>query len=92
MDVATKVGPEVASGFICQKRCHKDPGFLYWTPGVNMGNSSDGMGQCWRGPEQAVTEDGCDIVIVGRGITGAEDVGAEARRYAKAAWEALSKR
>ena len=36
--------------------------------------------------------DGCDIVIVGRGITSATDVAAEARRYAQAGWESLTQR
>uniref|UniRef100_A0A915D799 Uridine 5'-monophosphate synthase n=1 Tax=Ditylenchus dipsaci TaxID=166011 RepID=A0A915D799_9BILA len=64
----------LVSGFICQKRCHDDPSFLYWTPGVNLSCTEDGLGQQWRTVEQAVAVDGCDIIIVGRGISAASDV------------------
>lgn len=91
VDIA-KENSSIVSGFICQKRCHSDPSFLYWTPGVNLSNTSDGVGQQWRTIEQAIISDQCDIIIVGRGITGAADVSAEACRYAEAGWEALNQR
>lgn len=42
--------------------------------------------------EQAIINDGCDVIIVGRGISSANDVAAEACRYAQAGWAAFSKR
>ena len=47
------------------------------------------LGQCWRSVKQAIINDQCDIIIVGRGITRAKDVACEARNYAHEAWEAL---
>ncbi|CAD5226351.1 unnamed protein product [Bursaphelenchus okinawaensis] len=92
---AVKVGQElreIVGGFICQKRPVDDEGFLYWTPGVNLAAKSDGKGQNWRGIEEAIIDQGNDIIIVGRGITKASDPAAEAEKYAKAGWEALQKR
>ncbi|KAI6189123.1 hypothetical protein M3Y98_00428600 [Aphelenchoides besseyi] len=82
----------VVSGFICQKRCADEPRFLYWTPGVNLSQSTDGKGQHWRGVKEAIVDDGNDIVIVGRGITNAKDIKAEAKRYQEAAWATLQSR
>lgn len=61
---------------------------------MNLRKSIDGKGQRWRGPEHAILEDGCDIIIVGRGVTDAADddkMVEEARKYANSAWEALTK-
>ena len=43
-------------------------------------------------PREAVGERGADLVVVGRGITGAEDPGIEASLYRKEAWEAYLER
>ncbi|KAI1719833.1 orotidine 5'-phosphate decarboxylase / HUMPS family domain-containing protein [Ditylenchus destructor] len=87
-----KENSRFVSGFICQKRCLDDPSFFYWTPGVNLSATDDGLGQQWRTVERAIAADGCDIIIVGRGITSSTDVAAEARRYAQAGWEAFRQR
>uniref|UniRef100_A0A7E4W8Z5 Uridine 5'-monophosphate synthase n=1 Tax=Panagrellus redivivus TaxID=6233 RepID=A0A7E4W8Z5_PANRE len=82
--------PQTVSGFICQKRPSDEPGFLYWTPGVNESAKTDGRGQQWRSVADAITRDGNDIIIVGRAITQSADAGATAADYAKrsfAAWE-----
>uniref|UniRef100_A0A914D0Z9 Uridine 5'-monophosphate synthase n=1 Tax=Acrobeloides nanus TaxID=290746 RepID=A0A914D0Z9_9BILA len=84
--------PNFVGGFICQKRCHDDPSFFYWTPGVNQEQRGDGAGQQWRSIQQAVTQDKNDIIIVGRAITSAQDVKAEAERYATAGWSSLISR
>ncbi|VDM44891.1 unnamed protein product [Toxocara canis] len=83
---------DVVSGFICQKRCTNDPSFLYWTPGVNLDAASDGAGQQWRSVDEAIGEQGNDIIIVGRAITNSADIHTQMRRYRDAAWEALIKR
>ncbi|KAL3117318.1 hypothetical protein niasHT_009529 [Heterodera trifolii] len=99
--IGRECGDKLVAGFICQQRCsgesndgteqqQKHQQFLHWTPGVNLsGASGDGLGQRWRTPAEAVARDACDIVVVGRGITGAADIGAEAQRYARVAWDAL---
>ncbi|KAH7727823.1 orotate phosphoribosyltransferase [Aphelenchoides avenae] len=82
---------DVVAGFICQRRCSSDPGYLYWTPGVRE-DKTEQDGQQWRTVERAVVEEGNDIIIVGRGITEASDPAAEAAKYAKNGWDALQKR
>uniref|UniRef100_A0A1I7SBI6 Uridine 5'-monophosphate synthase n=1 Tax=Bursaphelenchus xylophilus TaxID=6326 RepID=A0A1I7SBI6_BURXY len=83
---------DTVAGFICQKRVVEDESFLYWTPGVNLSAKSDGKGQNWRGIEEAIFDQGNDVIIVGRGITKAADPAAEAQKYAQAGWAALQKR
>lgn len=73
--------PDYVLGFICQKRLH--PNFLHFTPGVNLSQKGDKLGQQYRTPQQAIEEDGCDFIIVGRGIIGHPNPleAAEAYRY-----------
>ena len=74
--------------------------FLNFAPGISLppegeeegGVRGDGKGQKWRAPEEVVKKDGIDVVIVGRGILGADDRAREAERYRKAAWEAYEGR
>ena len=68
-----------------------DP-FVYMTPGVNLAESGDALGQQYRTPHSVVVGDGCDVVIVGRGVYGAADPAAAAARYAKASWDAYLER
>ena len=96
-------------GFIAQHRMedvglregekrNKSEDFLILTPGVGLDATGDGLGQQYRTPEQVVTESGCDIIIVGRGIYGKPgnmDVGEiqrQAERYRKAGWDAYLQR
>uniref|UniRef100_A0A915MFL5 Uridine 5'-monophosphate synthase n=1 Tax=Meloidogyne javanica TaxID=6303 RepID=A0A915MFL5_MELJA len=81
VELAEKLGNNLISGFICQKRCSENMG-------VSLNKSTDGKGQKWRGPEQAILNDGCDIIIVGRGITEAENVEEEIKKYREIAWNA----
>jgi orotidine 5'-phosphate decarboxylase subfamily 1 len=66
-------------GFISQKRLHPD--FLHFTPGVHLASPGDPLGQQYRTPEEAIKRDGCDFIIVGRGITESTDPLKEADRY-----------
>ena len=50
------------------------------------------MGQQYRTPESVILGDGCDIVIVGRGIIAAKDRVKEAIRYKEHAWQAYQQR
>lgn len=80
--------PDFVMGFISQQRLTDDPRFLHMTPGVNLASSGDQLGQRYRTPEMAIREQGCDIVIVGRGVYAAADPAEAAARYRAAAWEA----
>ena len=79
--------PKLVSGFISQNRnFERDESFLQFTPGVNRNIVEDKLDQRYKTPSQAI-EDGADVIIVGRGITGSYDVKKEAEIYRKMAWE-----
>ncbi|KAF8138436.1 humps family-domain-containing protein [Boletus edulis] len=95
-------------GFIAQHRMETigardtdsvgDEDFLILSPGVGLDAKGDAMGQQYRTPAEVVTDCGCDVIIVGRGIIGTGrdiDVGEvqrQAQRYQVAGWEAYERR
>lgn len=90
-------------GFIAQRSLNeeKQDNFVTMTPGVSLppaeqttrsDTKGDGLGQQYRTPAKVVADDGCDIIIVGRGILGAKDRRKEAERYRDAAWKAYETR
>ncbi|KAI9817549.1 MAG: orotidine 5'-phosphate decarboxylase [Pycnora praestabilis] len=85
-------------GFIAQRSLNKLPedDFLTFTPGVSLPaegrKMGDSLGQQYNTPRKVVLEEGCDIIIVGRGIITATDRPAEAERYRKEAWTAYEER
>lgn len=82
--------PEFVLGFISQKKISQDPWWLYMTPGVQLSQGKDTLGQQYVTPEKALIENQTDIIIVGRGILQAKDPLAEAQKYRQAGWEAYS--
>ncbi|PWW71995.1 Orotidine 5'-phosphate decarboxylase [Tuber magnatum] len=66
--------------------------FIVMTPGVGLQVGGDGLGQQYRTPEEVVSRDGCDVVIVGRGIIGADDPVAVAEVYRERSWRAYEGR
>lgn len=81
--------PDFVVGFIAMKPVHEE--FLTITPGVQMASEGDGLGQTYRDPKRVV-KDGSDVIVVGRGITGAKDVEAAAALYQKEGWEGYLER
>ncbi|KIL00612.1 hypothetical protein PAXRUDRAFT_712928 [Paxillus rubicundulus Ve08.2h10] len=95
-------------GFIAQHRMEgigaretddlTDEDFLILSPGVGLDAKGDAMGQQYRTPAVVVTECGCDVIIVGRGIFGTgrdidvKEVQKQAQRYQTAGWEAYESR
>lgn len=82
-------------GFIAQRRMseREDEDFLVLTPGVQLGSKGDSMGQQYRTPQQVIEKDGCDVMIVGRGIYGQPDKIAETSQiYRSVGWEAYQRR
>lgn len=77
-------------GFIAQEGLAQEEGenFLTLTPGVQLGSKGDGLGQQYRTPETVIQDEGCDLIIVGRGIYAAQDKAAEAKRYRDEGWKA----
>ncbi len=65
--------------------------FIILTPGVKLGGGGDKLGQQYTTPEDVIKA-GSDVVIVGRGIYGAEDPVKSAKEHRKAGWEAYKTR
>lgn len=88
-------------GFIAQRSLNSEPedNFITMTPGCQLPppgqegqKLGDGLGQQYNTPRKLIFEQGCDIIIVGRGIVRAQDRRSEAERYKKAAWAAYEER
>lgn len=93
--------PDFVMGFIAQRSLNTEPddNFITMTPGCQLPppgqedkKMGDDLGQQYNTPRKLIFEQGCDVIIVGRGIVRAEDRKAEAERYRKAAWEAYEER
>lgn len=98
---------EFVIGFIAQRRMDgvgappeldtSQEDFLILTPGVGMESKGDAMGQQYRTPREVVLQDGCDVIIVGRGIYGNDpkavaNIAARAERYMTEGWVAYLER
>ncbi|KAL6705646.1 orotidine 5'-phosphate decarboxylase [Coniothyrium glycines] len=88
-------------GFIAQRSLNieLEDNFITMTPGCQMPppgqeeqKLGDALGQQYNTPRKLIFEQGCDIIIVGRGIVRAQDRKAEAERYRKSAWAAYEER
>jgi len=92
---------EFVMGFIAQRSLNTEPddNFITMTPGCQLPppgqegkKLGDGLGQQYNTPHKLIYEQGCDVIIVGRGIVRAQDRKSEAERYKKAAWAAYEER
>lgn len=79
-------------GFITQHGLLEDPGFINFTPGVQLDVSSDTLGQRYTTPRQAIIDSKSDIIIVGRGIYTASNPIDAAIEYQQAGWAAYQER
>ena len=78
-------------GFIAQHRLKPltskpDPA-IYMTPGVKLSVGGDALGQQYNTPGSKIAE-GTDVIIVGRGVYGADDAATAAKLYQEAGWAA----
>lgn len=89
--LAHKYAPEIA-GFIAQQGYPNDPGFITMTPGVNIQEAGDALGQQYNSPQTVIADNLSDIIIVGRGIYQAPDPAAAAQKYREAGWQAYQNR
>lgn len=85
--------PNLVVGVVCQSPLFRDrPELIQLTPGVHLESKNDHLGQQYNGPEVVVLEKGCDVAVVGRGITKATDRGAAAQKYKTILWDCYIKR
>lgn len=92
---------EFVMGFIAQRSLNADPedNFITMTPGCQLPppgqegqKLGDSLGQQYNTPRKLIFEQGCDIIIVGRGIVRASDRVSEAARYRTEGWRAYEER
>lgn len=92
---------EFVMGFIAQRSLNTEPddNFLTMTPGCQLPppgqegkKLGDGLGQQYNSPRRLIFEQGCDVIIVGRGIVNSTDRVAEAERYRMEGWSAYEER
>ncbi len=76
---------EFVIGFIARE--FLAPHFLHFTPGVQLQEGGDAMGQQYITPESVINA-GTDVIIVGRGIYQAKDPATAAQQYKKVGWDA----
>lgn len=79
-------------GFITTRKLVDDPGFINMTPGVKLEGGGDAHGQQYDTPQSVIEKKECDVIIVGRGITEAEDPVATAKIYREEGWGAYRRR
>ncbi|OCK75594.1 Orotidine 5'-phosphate decarboxylase [Lepidopterella palustris CBS 459.81] len=89
-------------GFIAQHALNSEPAdnFITMSPGVQLPPAGqkdgkklgDALGQQYNSPRKIVLEQGCDVIIVGRGILKAADRREEAERYRREGWRAYEER
>lgn len=79
-------------GFIATKKLIGDPRYIWMTPGVQVMEGVDALGQQYLTPKKVIEENGSDVMIVGRGIYEAHDPLAAARAYRKSGWNAYKER
>eukprot|EP01116_Phalansterium_solitarium_P018513 TRINITY_DN4923_c0_g1_i1.p1 TRINITY_DN4923_c0_g1~~TRINITY_DN4923_c0_g1_i1.p1 ORF type:complete len:503 (-),score=121.26 TRINITY_DN4923_c0_g1_i1:183-1640(-) len=78
-------------GFISKSKVSDDPSFINMSPGIQLQQGGDTLGQQYDTPEAAVAN-GSDIIIVGRGVYASGDAAEQAKLYQEAGWNAYLKR
>ncbi len=83
---------EFVIGFICISKLTDEPAFIHMTPGVQLQEGKDNLGQQYLTPQHVIGELHSDVIIVGRGIYQASNPVAIAHQYRTAGWSAYQSR
>jgi uridine monophosphate synthetase len=84
--------PDFVIGFISQKQVSNNPCHLHLSPGVQLEQACDTLGQRYITPEHSIINNKSDIIIVGRGILNHIDRLDTAIEYKKRGYNAYLKR
>ncbi|WP_268801667.1 orotidine 5'-phosphate decarboxylase / HUMPS family protein [Piscirickettsia litoralis] len=87
-----KENSDFVMGFISREKLSNKPGMIHMTPGVQLKEGQDTLGQRYLTPDHVINELGNDIIIVGRGIYKDDDPLKAAQAYRQAGWQAYLKR
>lgn len=82
---------DLIAGYVCQKNIFTNVGCVQLTPGVQLTKSTDDLGQQYNTPQDVVNSGG-DLIVVGRGITKAENKLSAVLEYKRVLWEAYQNR
>jgi len=83
---------DFAIGFISQRRLSNHHNLIHMTPGVQLEEGKDSLGQRYNTPDLVIGKHGSDIIIVGRGIYASKDPAASAAVYRESGWNAYLSR
>jgi uridine monophosphate synthetase len=83
---------EFVIGFISRRQLTPEPAFIHMTPGVQLEEGKDSLGQQYLTPQRVISEQLSDIIIVGRGICHAPNPLSAAQQYRRAGWSAYQSR
>ncbi|CEO95840.1 Uridine 5'-monophosphate synthase [Plasmodiophora brassicae] len=84
--------PDFVAGFVSMRAVSRTPGMVHVTPGVQLEQGGDSLGQVYRTPARVIGELGSDVIIVGRGILESANRVQSAIAYRNAGWEAYRSR
>jgi orotidine-5'-phosphate decarboxylase len=84
---------DIVAGLVCQS-CDviSSPSLLQLTPGVNIKNSNDNLGQQYQSPSDIILTKGADIAVVGRGIYQDKNPAKAAEVYKNLLWKTYLER
>jgi len=80
--------PETVMGFISLKKLSRQPGMIHFTPGVQLKEGKDSLGQKYRTVDEVLIKNQSDIIIVGRDIVRAKKPKQQASIYRERGWKA----
>lgn len=84
---------DIVAGLVCQSsNVIPSSGLLQLTPGVNIKNSNDNLGQKYQSPNDIILTKGADIAVVGRGIYQDVNPAEAAKFYKESLWNTYLER
>ncbi|KAL5242490.1 hypothetical protein ACI65C_009900 [Semiaphis heraclei] len=84
---------DIMAGLVCQSHdVISSPSLLQLTPGVNIKNANDNLGQQYQSPSDIILTKGADIAVVGRGIYQDDNPAEAAKVYKESLWNTYLER